>query len=60
MCMYLSAHTNPASYTLFLIEKPLKVKLYTFRLFMPLRITSVQLSLHLMQTRRFYFLYIKC
>lgn len=55
MFMYLNAHTNPASYILFLLEQPLKVKLYTFRLLMPLRITSIQ-PLHLMQTRHFYFL----
>lgn len=59
MCTYLNAHTNPASYVLFLLEQPLKDKLYTFRLFMPLRITSIQ-PLHLMQTGLFYFLYIKC
>lgn len=59
MCMYLNAHTNPANYILFLLGQPLEVKLYIFGLFMPLRITSIQ-PLHLMQTRRFYFLYIKC
>lgn len=59
MCMYLSAHTNPASYILFPFEQPLEVKLYICRLFMLLRIISIQ-PLHLMQTRYFYFLYIKC